>query len=373
MLAECLAGIRVLDLTQYIPGPLATQWLSDLGASVIKVEPPSGDPMRTMGPLDEDGTTPFYKLANRNKTVVRMDLKTLGGKQAFAHLLKRADILVEAYRPGVLARLGFGPEILGSLNPRLIHCSISGYGGTGPHAPVAGHDITYSALSGVLWNTGTAERPAVVFPPQADHAGSMLAVMAVMGALMRRGVTGKGARLDISLAEAALSWMGGVMTAARREKITPRDADYINGGAAFYHVYATKDGRFVALAAMEEKFWEKFCQTVNRPDWLSRQAEALPQTALIAELEALFLTRDRDAWTALLCPVDCCFEPVLDPLELPDHPQWQARGFIQTEVDEDRIVEVLLPILMNGKGVPTRKPFREISIEAVLETWEQPQ
>lgn len=370
MLAECLAGIRVLDLSQYIPGPYATQWLSDLGAEVVKVEPPVGDPMRTMGATDADGTTFFYKLANRNKVVVRVDLKTEDGKRALAGLLAKADVLVEAYRPGVLDRLGFDAAELARLNPRLIHCSLSGYGQTGPHAPVAGHDLTYMALSGGLAASGSAERPVMTFPPLADHAGAMLAVQGVLAALLRRERTGKGARLDISLSEAALAWMGGVLTEAHRgDGPVKREHDIINGGAAFYRVYRTRDGRFVALGAIEEKFWRAFCTTVGRTEWIHRQGEPMPQNELIAELEALFLTRDRDAWAALLGPADCCFEPVLDPAEVPAHPQWRDRDVVHVARDGDDLAEVLLPVFLDGARPLHRRPFKEDDVQAVLASW----
>ncbi|HSV28592.1 MAG TPA: CoA transferase [Candidatus Omnitrophota bacterium] len=367
MLAECLAGIRVLDLTQYIPGPFATQWLADLGAEVVKVEPPAGDPMRIMGPRDADGSTPFYKLANRNKRVVRLDLKTEDGTRRFAALVEKADVLLEAYRPGVMARLGFDARRLAELNPRLIHCALSGYGQTGPHARRAGHDLTYVALTGGLWASGTADRPVMTFPPLADHAGAQAVTSAILAALFRRERTGKGASLDVSLSEAALAWMGGILTMARRGGNPAREADLINGGAAYYRVYRTKDRRYVALAALEEKFWEAFCNTVGHSEWIHRQIDPMPQNELIADLEALFATRTRDEWEALLGPADCCFEPVLEPSEVPAHPQWKDRDLIQDA--GDGMVEVLFPMMLDGARAMRRRRFQDSSAEEVLASW----
>lgn len=367
MLSDCLAGLRVLDLSMYIPGPLATLWLGDLGAEVVKVEGPAGDPMRVMGPVDADGTTPFYKLANRNKTVVNLDLKAEEGKALFVRMVEKADILLDGFRPGVLERLGFGDARLARLNPRLITCRLSGYGGTGPFAERAGHDVTYLAASGMLAVTGPAERPLMTFPPLADHAGAMLAVNSILAALLRRATTGTGAVIDVSLAEAALSWMGGVLTMAHRGGDSRREADLINGGAACYRIYRAGDGRFLALAALEEKFWRSFCRAVGREDWIARQAEPLLQTGLAAELEALFASRTLAEWTALLEPADCTFEPVLMPSEIPGHPHHRARGFVQ--VAEDGIVDVLLPILMNGERVRPRRPLTEQAAEAVVAGW----
>ena len=367
MLSDCLAGLRVLDLSMYIPGPLATMWLSDLGAEVVKIEGPAGDPMRVMGPVDADGTTGFYKLANRNKTIVSLDLKDETGKRLFAGLVAKADVMLDGFRPGVLDRLGFGEAELARLNPRLITCRLSGYGGTGPFANRAGHDVTYLAASGMLAANGPAERPVMTYPPLADHAGAMLAVNAIMAALLRRSTTGKGASIDVSLTEAALSWMAGVLTIGQRWGGPGRESDLINGGAAHYRIYRTKDGRFAAIAALEEKFWVAFCEAVGHGEWVHRHDEALPQTALIADMEALFASRSLAEWTALLEPVNCTFEPVLEPHEVPHHPHHRARDFVH--VGEDGVVDVLLPIMMEGARVKTRNPFTEQSAEAVLAGW----
>ena len=367
MLSNCLAGLRVLDLSMYIPGPLATLWLSDLGAEVVKIEGPAGDPMRVIGPVDADGTTPFYKLANRNKTVVSLDLKSEAGKRLFAAMIGHADVMLDGFRPGVLDRLGFGAARLAELNPRLIACRLSGYGGTGPFADRAGHDVTYLAASGMLAANGPAERPIMPYPPLADHAGAMLAVNSILAALLRRSTTGKGASIDVSLTEAALSWMAGVLTIGQRWGGPGREADLLNGGAAHYRIYRTRDDRFAAIAAVEDKFWRGFCEAVGHDEWIHRHDEALPQTELIAEMEALFASRTLAEWTALLEPVNCTFEPVLEPHEVPNHPHHRARDFVQ--VGEDGIVDVLLPIMMEGARVRSRRPFSEQDAEAVLAGW----
>jgi alpha-methylacyl-CoA racemase len=367
MIADCLAGLKVLDLSMYIPGPLATLWLSDLGAEVVKVESPAGDPMRTMGPVDEDGTTAFYKLANANKIIVTLDLKSGEGKARFAELVAKADVLLEGFRPGVMDRLGFGIKRLHEINPRLVHCALSGYGGTGPFATRAGHDVTYLAVTGLLAASGPAERPIMTFPPLADHAGAMLAVNAILAALLKRSTSGRGTTIDISLAEAALSWMGGVLTMAHRWGDPKREHDLINGGAAFYRIYKTQDGRFAAIAALEEKFWQSFCTAIGKPDWIPRQNEPLPQHDLIADMEALFASRPLAEWTALLEPADCTFEPVLEPHEVAAHPHHQARGF--TQVSDQGLVEVLLPVLMEGERPKRRRMLTETAAEEVIGQW----
>jgi crotonobetainyl-CoA:carnitine CoA-transferase CaiB-like acyl-CoA transferase len=207
----------------------------------------------------------------------------------------------------------------------------------------------------------------MTFPPLADHAGAMLAVNSILAALLKRATSGKGATIDISLAEAALSWMGGVLTMAHRWGDPAREHDLINGGAAHYRIYKTKDGRFAAIAALEEKFWQSFCAAVGKPDWVARQNEPLPQTAMIEEMGDLFASKTLAEWTALLEPADCTFEPVLEPHEVAAHPHHVERGF--THVSEQGLVEVLLPVLMDGERPRRRKPLVEKPAEAVIAGW----
>jgi crotonobetainyl-CoA:carnitine CoA-transferase CaiB-like acyl-CoA transferase len=366
-MSDCLAGIRVLDLAMYIPGPLATSWMADMGAEVVKVEAPAGDPMRTLGAVDEDGTTCFYKLMNRGKTVVSLDLKAQDGKAQLARLVAKADVLVEGFRPGTLDRLGFSKDQLHALNPRLVICRLSGYGGTGPFVDRAGHDLNYMAAAGMLAVTGPASRPLMPYPPLADHAGAMLALNAVLAALVRRGVSGKGAEIDVSLAEAALGWSSGVLTMARRWGDPAREQGMLDGGLAHYRIYATKDQRFVTIAALEFKFWESFCRAVGRPDWVARHQDPMPQNDLIAEMEALFAARTMAEWTALLEPANCTFEPVLNPSEVPAHPLHTARGFVHEAADG--IVDVAFPMRLDGNPPPRRRPLVEKSVSELLAGW----
>ena len=365
-----LGGLRVLDLTQWLPGPAAGQMLADLGAEVVKVEPPGGDPMRALGPRDGDGVAAWYKLVNAGKTVVRLDLKAEAGRDAFAGLLAGADVLLESYRPGTLAKLGFPRERLAALRPDLVHCALSGYGQTGPAAAVGGHDINYMALGGGLLGSGTAERPVAAFPPVADHASAMQAVIAILGALLRRGREGRGAYLDISLMETVLAWQALPMTAALRAGgATGRESDVLNGGAAYYRLYPTADGRFVSLGAIEPKFWAAFCRAVGREDWIARQQETLPQRALIAEVAALFAGRDLAEWEACLAGVDCCFQPVLTAEEVLRHPQVRARGQAQARDGAEPLAEVLFAGWIDGAPPRPRPSLAEADAESLLAAW----
>ena len=324
---RCLDGLRVVELAQYLPGPFAAQMLADLGADVVKIEPPEGDPLRRLGPRDSDGLSVFYKLVNAGKTAVAVDLKSPDGQLAARDLIARADVLIESYRPGKLARLGLDRAGLAGANPRLIHCAITNYGQTGPYAQRVGHDINAMALAGGLAASGTAERPVVAHPPTADHASALQAVVAMLGAVIRRGRDGRGAFLDISLSDSVLAWQSWPLTETRLSARTPNRADaLLNGGAACYQIYRTKDGRFVTLGALEPRFWQAFCAAVDRPDWCARQGDSVPQDSLVAEVAALFEAEPLRHWIALLDDVECCFQPVLEAGEVPDHAQIRSRG-----------------------------------------------
>lgn len=370
MLDQCLDGVRVLDLSQYLPGPYAAQILADLGAEVVKVEPPAGDPMRRLGPLDGDGVSAFYKLVNAGKTVVRLDLKSEQGRADFVALAGRADALIESFRPGALDRLGLGHETLAELNPRLVHCALSGYGQNGPYARRAGHDINYMALGGGLATSGPRTAPAVAHPPTADFAGGTQAALATLAALLRRERGGAGAFLDVSLADSVLAWQALGLTGALRPGHAPeRGRSLLNGGAACYGIYRTADGRFVTLGALETKFWADFCRAVGRDDWVARQWEELPQDVLIGEVAALFAGRDLDHWETVLGSVDCCFQAVLDPAEVPHHPQVQARGLVQRGSGPEPLAEVLFPAYFDGSAPMPRAAFQEAAAADLLAVW----
>ena len=365
MLTDCLKGLRVLDLSQYIPGPYATLMLADLGAEVVKIEPPAGDPMRGFGPPGPGGVTPFYSVLNRSKTVVRMDLKRPAEAAAFAGLVEKADVLMESFRPGTLARLGFGRERLVELNPRLVHCALSGFGQDGPYRLRAGHDITYMALAGGLAQQGDADTPVLIYPPLADHAGAVQAATAILAALLRRerAAGGGGAFLDVSLFEAGLAWQ----YMALNHPAGRRATELLNGGAAYYRVYRAADGRFLALGAIEDKFWAGFCAAIGRPDLVARHHEPLPQSALISALEALIASRPLADWLELLGPADCCAEAVAEPAAVPADPHVMARGLLRAGADG--LLDMLFPCLLDGAPPPARRPLREEPAAVVVAEW----
>jgi crotonobetainyl-CoA:carnitine CoA-transferase CaiB-like acyl-CoA transferase len=316
-----LEGVRVIDLSQYIPGPFATRQLADLGADVIKIEPPAGDPMRRFMATKSDEPSAIYRHVNRGKRVCRLDLKQEHDRRKFSELLRDADILLESYRPGVLARLGFDRERLGEINARLIHCALSGFGQTGPWAPRAGHDINYCAVAGQSIGSGTGERPIIAYPPIADHAGAMQAAVAMLAALHGRRDNATGTFLDVSITESILAWqylpaLGGG---------SQRAATILNGGAACYNIYRCADGAFISVGAIETSFWKNFCTALRRPDWIARQYETMPQVDLIAAVAEEIGEHPADYWHRLLDSVDCCYAPLLEPNGLSANPQFSAR------------------------------------------------
>ena len=371
MVNNFLKGIKVVDLSQYLPGPFAGLILGDLGADVIKVEPPSKDPIAYMPPMDADGSSGMYKMLNRNKRTLYLDMKSEEGKAAFAELIKEADVLIESFRPDVLPRLGFPQEKLDELNPQLIHTSLSGYGATGPLSTAPGHDLNYLAICGGLISSGTEETPTITFPPMADHASGQHAAMTTIAALFSRTKTNKGAVIDVSIAESVITWQAwNLNNASYTGKDAARRGDMLNGGTACYNIYKTNDEKFVTLGEIEAKFWVNFCNTVDHPEWIERHMEKIPQTGLIAEVTALISSQSQEYWVKKFEGIDICFQPVISLLDLPDHPHIKARGLVSTHKVGDRTaVEPLFPAWVDGNPPCERTPWRETTLSEVMGDW----
>lgn len=327
-----LAGIRVLDLTRLLPGPLATQHLADYGAEVIKIEDPGGgDYARTMGAMAGD-TSYFYQVVNRNKKSLCLDLKSEDGRALLLRLVESADVLVEGFRPGVMARLGLDYEALAARNPRLVYCSISGYGQSGPYAQRAGHDINYIGYAGVLDQIGTAGgAPAVPNLQIGDLlGGTMTAVMGVLMALIDARSSGRGRHVDVAMTDAVLAHaIFPLVEVLARGRARPRGEDLLDGGVPCYGVYETADGGHMAVGALEAKFWLLLCDTLERPDLKPAHLAAGEAGAQArAELAAIFRSRSRAEWSQLFESVDCCVTPVLRPQESLEDAHLLARGMV---------------------------------------------
>jgi len=346
-----LEGLKVLDLSQFIPGPYATRMLSDQGAEVIKVEPPQGDPMRSLL-FDGDGTpSPVYQTLNRGKRILRLDLKSEHGRQTLFGLVRGADVMLESFRPGVMARLGLDWQAMNAINPALIYCSLTGYGQHGHYRNRAGHDINYFAAAGLYSPAQLKEKPALIFPPIADHTGAMLATSTILSALFARSRDGGGHYLDVSIYESVLAFHYLSNLSA-----TPGDlglVDYLGGNAACYNIYETADRRFITLGAVEPKFWQIFCESMGAPDWFGRQQESFPQRALITEVQNRFSTHPLEYWNALLTEAGCCYEPVPQDHQVLQHPQTVDRQLVTGN-------DIRYPAWIDGRPVEAPAPLEQM-------------
>lgn len=319
----------MLDLSRLLPGPFLTMVLADLGAEVVKIEDPKvGDYLRVFPPT-KGGVAGRYLAVNRGKRSLALDLKQPTHHAAFMRMVERADVVVESFRPGVMAKLGLGYDVLAAVNPRLVMCSISGYGATGPYAHRAGHDLNYVGLAGVLamGAEGAGRPPAMPGVQIADLAGGALwSATGILAALVGRERTGRGAHLDISMTEGALALLAAELGNLDCGARPTRGAETLNGGVACYGVYRTADDRYLAVGALEPKFWIAFSTAIGRkPDVSELVAPPARQEAIRAELAAILETKTRDEWVTILAAHDCCAEPVLELDELAAHPLHVAR------------------------------------------------
>ena len=324
-----LDGIRVLDLTRLLPGAYCTQLLADMGADVVKVEEPErGDYMRWMPPL-VDGQSVLFEALNRGKRSVTLDLKSDAGREAMLRLVDTARVLVEGNRPGVMERLGLGWGTLHERNPRLVMCSITGYGQTGPFAQRAGHDLNYMAIAGALGLNGPRDGAPIPLSVQvADIGGGGLqAAVAILGAMLEVERGGEARRLDVSMTDGAAGFLALAFAAHAAGEEVRRGDQRLAGRYACYRVYECADGRFYSVGALEPKFWAALCAAFDRPDLVERQFSESLETQ--RQVEAIFKSRTRDEWQRRLDGVDACCEPVLDLDEVASHPQIAARGVLE--------------------------------------------
>lgn len=319
---SALAGLRVLDLSRLLPGGFCSLLLADFGADVVKVEDMgAGDYLRA----DE----PAFVALNRGKRSVRIDLKTEAGRDVFVRLVRGADVVLESFRPGVMARLGVGYERLREENAGLVYCAISGYGQDGPYAQRAGHDMNYLALTGLLGLTGEPDGPPVQAGGQiADiGGGALMAAFGILAALRERDRSGEGQFVDVSMTDGALSWLA--MDAGRRlAGGTPpeRGRAPLAGGLICYRPYRCADG-WVTLGALEPKFWRTWCEGVGRPELADSQFAPVGSD-VHRDVEAVFAARTRAEWQAFNDEHDCCVEPVLGLAEALESDLFRAREMV---------------------------------------------
>ncbi|NBD10907.1 MULTISPECIES: CaiB/BaiF CoA-transferase family protein [Corallococcus] len=351
-----LAGLRVLDLSRLLPGPYATLVLADLGATVDKVEDPDvGDATRHMPPHRDGEGALFYGL-HRNKRSLTLNLKTPEGREALLRLVDGYDVLVESFRPGVMDKLGVGEAVLRRRNPRLIYCAISGYGQTGPDRLKAGHDLNYVARAGLLGYGGEAGgAPAFPGVQVADiGGGSLFALVGILAALHERARTGVGRFVDVSMTDGALAFLH-LHLAARLftgEAGTPlaRGSEPLNGGYPSYGLYRTADDRWLAVGALEPKFFGALCARLGRPELLDDAYTGGEAGARVkSELTRIFASEPMAHWRERLAGAELCVEPVAEGDDVLSDSQLRARGLFVDADDAQRgirVTHLLTPLRM---------------------------
>ena len=323
-----LSGIKVIDLSVFLPGPMMTMMMADQGAEVIKIETVTGDPARDQAPFEKDQSVWFRNL-NRGKKSIVLDLKSDGGKARLWDLLATADVMVEGFRPGVMKRLGFDYETVAARFPAIVYTSISAFGQTGAMAHHPAHDMATQALAGFLSvNDSVDGTPVVPGTPAADMAAGLTALSATLMALIGRAQTGRGDYIDCAMFDSLLPWCAHTAGSAIAGGASPRSSEQRSlGGAAFYQVYKTADAKHVVLGGREMKFVTNLMTALGRPDMIAiAEQPAGKQGELIAFLRAQFATKTRDQWVAWFADKDVAFSPVLDFREALDEPHIAERG-----------------------------------------------
>jgi crotonobetainyl-CoA:carnitine CoA-transferase CaiB-like acyl-CoA transferase len=330
-----LSGIRVVDLSLFLPGPMLTMMMADQGAEVIKIEPITGDPARDQAPF-EGGQSVWFRGLNRGKKCQTLDLKSDEGKAALWVLIEAADVFVEGFRPGVMARLGFDYAAVSARNPRIVYCSISAFGQTGMLSHHPAHDMAVQAMAGFLSvNDGApfgefGGTPVVPGVPSADMAASLTALSAILMALIGREKSGCGDYVDCAMFDSLLPWCAHMAGSAIMGGAAPKSSEQRSlGGAAFYQVYACADDKHIVLGGREMKFSTNLLTALDRPDLIPHaERPAGEQDELIAFLRATFATKTRDEWTLWFADKDIAFAPVLDFREALDAPHIAERGLL---------------------------------------------
>jgi alpha-methylacyl-CoA racemase len=345
-----LRGTRVLDLSRMLPAGALTQLLADLGAEVLKVERPgTGDETRAYG-WRVAGTSATHSFQDRGKLSLALDLKEEAGIEIVRRLAVDADIFIESFRPGVAERLGLGYEDLRALNPRLVYCSVNGYGTGGPREQAPGHDVNYLAYAGAVGFGGTRDGgPALAGIQSADLIGGLLAGVGLLAALASVRAGAEGEHIEVALADASL-WAMGVHVSSylAGSPASGPESSLVTGASPAYRTYRCADGRYLSVGAIEPQFWAELTDALNRPDLLSRQHD--PSTA--RELEELFQTRPLRDWLELLEGRDTCVAPVQTFQELRSDPQFAARRMFVPVPGEEDLVQV-------GNPIKTRSPLPE--------------
>jgi alpha-methylacyl-CoA racemase len=359
-----LRGLRVVEMAGLGPAPFCAMMLADMGAQVIRIARPGQKPLF--------GLEQKHNLYDRSRQSLTLDLRDAGDLEKAKTLINKAEVLIEGYRPGVMERLGLGPDVFDATNPALVYGRMTGWGQDGPLKDRAGHDLNYMAISGALWSIGPADRPPP--PPQniiADLAGGgMMLLTGVMAGVINARTTGQGQVVDACMSDGAALMMVlqyGLKAGGAWDD-SARGGNVLNGGAAYYRCYTTSDGGYVALGPIEPQFFAQLLETVGLADDPRFANQYGPQEHMHSALEALFASKSRAAWDAILTQVDACFAPVLSMEDAPNHPHNIARG---TFVETDGVVQPA-PVPRFSKtpsDPPTHGDAGDLSYDDALAAW----
>lgn len=361
-MSQILKGIKVLDLTRLLPGPLCTQILGDLGAEVIKIEGAKGGDYSRMMPPRGKSDGGYFMGVNRNKKSMSLNLYKEQGKKVFLKMLAGSDVVIEQFRPGVMEGLGLGYGVLSSVNPRLIMCSITGYGQDGPYKDRAGHDINYLNLTGISNLTGCYQGKPVLSGIQiADvGGGSLWAALSIMGAIIDREKTGMGQYIDVSMTDCVFTFMSLLVSAYNFDRRLFGGGEWLlNGGFAWYNFYRTKDDRWLGIGMLEEKFWATFCRAIGREEYIGQQfASRQVQEQIMEDLNAILASKTAEEWLRELQPLDICISLVNNLEEAINDPHLQARGMI-VEIEhplDGKIKNVGFPVKFSATPYSIKLP-----------------
>ncbi len=338
-----LEGIKVLDLSRTVPGPFCPMLLADMGADVIKIEAPGYQ----MGMLPDQGKQAAYDFLSRNKKSIVLNLKTAEAREVFHKLATEADVVMEAFRPGVAKKLGVDYDTISELNPRIVYCSLTGFGQDGPYRDLPGHDPNYTSIGGAVGLTGDEKGDPVIIRAALGDIGSALhAVIGILCALMARDKTGRGQYVDISMTDSVLSFLTVSLLRYFRDGFIPKRG----WPSPTINVWKTKDGKFVSTGLIEPYFWERFCHALGREDLIPHHhAKGEKLQEVYSAIKETFLTKTRDEWFQIMKDADTCVSPVLEPDEVVNDPQLLSRDMFP-EFDhptEGKVRQLGMPIKLS--------------------------
>ena len=365
-----LDGVKVLDLSLFLPGPMLTLMMADHGAEVIKIEPKGeGEPARGIG-YRKNGESVWFRNTHRGKKSLQLDLKSEEGKEIFFRLAANADVIVEAFRPGVVDRLGVGYEAVRAVNPKAVYCSVSAFGQTGPYVKKPAHDLAVQALSGVVaLNEGQDGKPAMPHMPVADALASLTALSGVLMALLKARETGQGDYLDVAMLDSVLAWtpnVTGRIFATGEPHVVKEERSW--GGNAMYNLYECADGEWIALGGAEPKFARNLLEPLGRMDLFdcANMQPGKGQEPLRCFLRETFRTKTRAQWIAWFSDKDVAFAPVLNLKEAFDDPNARERGMIGTDADGNEVVGTPLKFLAEPAAINPSVPGKGADADELL-------